>query len=324
MRVGFKALAALSVCLATYSSASAQDYPSRPIRMIVGFSAGGGSDFVARALADTLGKKLGQSVVVENKPGAGGVLATRGVARGTPDGYTLIMGSAAAFVVNPYMMKDVGYDPVEDFTPVASVSRFQYALMGRKGLKVSSVQELIDYARKNPKELTIGSAGVGSNTHLVAVSFMDKAGIELVHVPYKGTAGATNDLQGGNIDLLFDSVPTVKGPIMAGRVKAFATTGSAREPELPNIPTLSEAGVPGFQASNWFAIFGPKGMDAAIVKKLNTAINDSLSDPELQARFKTSGNIPLPGSSSDLSELVKKESAEYRKLIDDTGIRIEE
>lgn len=300
-----------------------QEYPTKPIKIIVGFSAGGGSDLVARILADTLGKKLNQSVIVENKPGAGGVLATKSVAREKPDGYTLIMGSAAAFVINPYLIRDIGYDPINDFTPIGSVARFQYVLMGRDNLAVSTLAQLIDYAKKHPDALNIGSAGIGSNTHLVALSFMAKTGIKLTHVPYKGTAGALNDLQGRNIDLLFDSVPTVTAHVLAGRVKAFGTTGLKRENGLPQLTTLAELGTPDFTASNWFALFGPAGVDSVITNKLNKAINDSLSDPELQRRFEAGGNTPLMGASTDLANLVQQESAMYRKLINDTGIRID-
>jgi tripartite-type tricarboxylate transporter receptor subunit TctC len=308
---------------AAVSGAWAQDYPSRAIRLVVGFSPGGGSDLVARILAKTLGEKLGQAVIVENRPGAGGMLATRGVAKEKADGYTLLLGSAAAFVINPYIQADVGYRPVEDFAPVGAVSRFDYVLMGRKGLPETSLPALIQYAKAHPSGLTIGSAGVGSNTHLVALSFLARSGIQVRHVPYKGTAGALNDLLGGNIDLLFDSVPTVLGQVKSGAVIAFATTGAQRERELPEVRTFEQAGVAGFEASNWFAVFGPRGMDAAVVAKLNGAIQASLKDPALLANFQASGNIPLPGSAADLAALVQKETTEYKALIEGAGIKAE-
>lgn len=324
----FKIVMALALCAAggaarAQDKAPAQDFPNRPVRLVVGFSAGGGSDLVARILARTLGEKLGQAVIVDNRPGAGGLLATRGVAKEKPDGYTLLLGSAAAFVINPYLQSSVGYDPVHDFTPVGAVSRFDYVLLGRKGLPASDLAGLLQYAKAHPNALTIGSAGVGSNTHLVALALLKQSGIELRHVPYKGTAGALNDLMGGNIDVLFDSVPTVTGQVKTGALAAFATTGAQRERELPDVPTFKEAGVPGFQASNWFAVFGPKGMDAAVTAKLNAAMQASLRDPALLDAFAKSGNIPLAGSPADLAALVAKETTQYKSLIDSAHIHLD-
>ena len=233
----------------------------------------------------------------------------------------MLLGSAAAFVINPYIQTNVGYRPVEDFTPVGAVARFNYVLLGRKTLPQPDLQAVIRYARSHPSELTIGSAGVGSNTHLVALDFMTKSGTTMRHVPYKGTAGALNDLLAGNIDLLFDSVPTVTGQVKSGALLAFATTGAARESDLPGVKTFEQAGVSGFTASNWFAVFGPKGMDPAIVKRLNSAVQASLKEPALLGSFRASGNLPLPGSPSDLAMLVKNETAQYRALIKNAGIK---
>lgn len=314
----------LGMCLAFAAMSTAHaEYPDRPITLVVGFSAGGGSDLIARILAQTLSQKLHQSVVVENKPGAGGVLATRKVAREKPDGYTLLLGSAAAFVINPYIQKDIGYDPQHDFAPVSSVARFSYVLLGSNKLPMSSLAQVIAYAKAHPSRLNIGSAGVGSNTHLVAADFMAREGIKLTHVPYKGTAGALGDLIAGNIQLLFDSVPTILPQIRAGKVKAFGSTGETREAELPKLPTIAQSGLKGFHASNWFAVFAPAGTSPAVVKRLNEAINASLDDPALLKRFKASGNTALKGSPQDLARLVRTETASYRKLIENAGIHID-
>ncbi|WP_038853609.1 Bug family tripartite tricarboxylate transporter substrate binding protein [Bordetella petrii] len=316
---------ALVLCVqaAIAPHAAAQDYPDRPVRLVVGFSPGGGSDLVARILAKALGKTLGQAVVVENRPGAGGMIATRAVAAEKPDGYTLLLGSAAAFVINPYLRDDVGYDAVHDFTPVGAVSRFDYVLLGRPGLPAATLADLLAHARAHPGELTIGSAGVGSNTHLVALAFLARGGIELRHVPYKGTAGALNDLLGGNIDLLFDSVPTVMQQVKARAAVSFATTGAAREATLPAVPTFAQAGMDGFEASNWFAVFGPRGLPAAVVERLNAGMARALRDPELLASFEQSGNIALGGSPADLAALVARETRQYKTLIDATGVRLD-
>jgi len=310
-----------AIFLAT--SVQGQDFPSRPVRLIVGFSAGGGSDFVARGIANAMSQKLNQTVIVENKAGAGGMIATRAVAKEAPDGYTLLLGSAAAFVINPLLIEDIGYDPIKSFAPVGSVARFNYALLASPKLPYKSLAEVIQYASNNPGKLNIGSAGVGSNTHLVAVAFTKQASIKLTHVPYKGTTGALTDLMAGNIDLLFDSMPTVTNHIKSGEVKAFATTGNVRETETPNLPTLKEFGQNGFEASNWFAIFAPAGTNPEIVNILNKAINESLKDPALLESFKASGNLPLPGSPQDLANLIARESATYRTLIQESDIKID-
>ena len=320
----YRYLSVLGACLAFAAMPAAHaEYPDHPVTLVVGFSAGGGSDLVARILAQTLSQKLHQSVVVENKPGAGGVLATRKLAREKPDGYTLLLGSAAAFVINPYIQKDIGYDPRHDFVPVAPVARFSYVLLGNNKLPMSTLAQVIAYAKAHPSKLNIGSAGIGSNTHLVAADFMARAGIKLTHVPYKGTAGALSDLMAGNIQLLFDSVPTIMSQIKAGKVKAFGSTGEAREAEFPALPTIEQGGLKGFHASNWFAVFAPAGTSPAVVKRLNDAINASLADPALLERFKASGNTALQGSPADLAHLVRTETDSYRKLITRAGIHID-
>ena len=326
LRYPFFGFALLAMATASAAAQETPAYPSRPVSLIVGFEPGGGSDYVARTLAATLGEKLGQTVVVENRPGSGGVLATRSVTREKADGYTLLLGSAAAFVINPFMMKNVGYDPYTDFTPIGSVASFNYVLLGKKSLPVKTLPALIAYAKQHPAAMNIGSAGVGSNTHLAAVAFMNQAGVSFTHIPYKGTSGALNDLMGGNIDLLFDSVPTTLSQVSAGKLIAFATTGPAREAAHPAIPTVAESAIPGlrrFQASNWFAVFAPKGVDPAIADTLNRAINAALRDPQLLARFKRSGNLPLPGTRQDLSRLVRDQAGMYDTLIRDNAIKIQ-
>ncbi|HYG44417.1 MAG TPA: tripartite tricarboxylate transporter substrate binding protein [Bordetella sp.] len=323
MKLLRRVIAALCIYAVMVPGAHAQAYPDRPVKLVVGFSPGGGSDLVARILARALGEQLGQSVIVENRPGAGGMIATRAVAAEPADGYTLLLGSAAAFVINPYLRHDVGYDPVGDFTPIGAVSRFDYVLLGRPGLPVASLQDLIAYAKAHPGQLTIGSAGVGSNTHLVALSFLSRSGIELRHVPYKGTAGALNDLLGGTIDLLFDSVPTVMQQVKTRAAASFGTTGARRETMLPDVPTFAEAGMPGFEASNWFAVFGPRQLDPKVVRRLNSAMAQALQDPELLASFRQSGNIALGGSPADLAALVARETQQYKALIDATGVRLD-
>ncbi|WP_197513430.1 Bug family tripartite tricarboxylate transporter substrate binding protein [Bordetella bronchialis] len=266
---------------------------------------------------------MGQPFIVENRPGAGGAIAARAAATSAPNGYTLFLGSAATFVINPVLMTDLPYDAEKDFVPVGSVARFEYVLMTRPDLPYRTVADLVAHARQKPGELTIGSAGNGSNTHLAAAAFQRAAGIQLRHIPYKGTTPALTDLAGGNIDLLFDSVPTVLSLVKAGKVKALATTGNAREALLPDLPTVIEAGVPGFTASNWFAVFAPARTPPGIVDRINAAMQKALTGEALRAQLTSTGNVPLPGGPRDLQVLVNEERAAYTRLIRSSGIKIE-
>ncbi|WP_137918055.1 tripartite tricarboxylate transporter substrate binding protein [Hydrogenophaga sp. 2FB] len=311
----------LATGMAPFASTHAQtNWPQRPVRLIVGFAPGGGSDFVARALAQDMGELLGQPLIVDNRPGAGGAIASRAVATADPDGYNLLLGSAANFVINPVLMSNLPYDAEKDFAPVGSVARFGYVLLARKGLPYKSVADVVAHAKQKPGELTIGSAGNGSNTHLAAAAFQRAAGIQLRHIPYKGTTPALTDLAGGTIDLLFDSVPTVLGQVKSGALRALATTGRTRETVLPDLPTMVEAGLPNFSASNWFAVFAPARTPPDVLARMNAAIQKALASDRLRGQFAASGNIPLPGSPQALDQLVKDERVAYAKLIKDSGI----
>lgn len=314
------ALAVASTWPRTFAQAT---WPARPVRLLVGFAPGGGSDFVARALAQEIASPLGQQMLVENRPGAGGTIAARAVASAEPDGYTLLLGSAATFVINPVLMRDLPYDSDADFVAVGGVARFSYLLLARPGFPRKTVADLIAAARQRPGQFTIGSAGNGSNTHLAAAAFQRTAGIELRHIPYKGTSPALTDLAGGTIDLLFDSVPTVLGQVRAGKLTAVASSGARREALFPQVPTIAESGVADFVASNWFAVFAPKSTPAEAVQTLNSAIQKALASARLVEQFARSGNNALPGSSADLKRLVSSERSAYAKLIKESGIRNE-
>lgn len=316
-------LAALALTsLAPVARAQAA-FPDHPPRLLVGFAPGGGSDFIARALAAEIAGPLGQPLIVENRPGAGGAIAARAAASSPPNGYTLFLGSAATFVINPVLMRNLPYDARKDFMPVGSVARFDYVLMARPGLPYKALADLIAHAKQKPGELTIGSAGNGSNTHLAAAAFQQAAGIRLRHIPYKGTTPALTDLAGNNIDLLFDSVPTVLSLVKSGKVTGLATTGTTREALLPDLPTVIEGGVPGFTASNWFAVFAPARTRPEVVSAINAAMRKALTGEALRAQLISTGNVPLPGSPQDLQALVDEERASYTRLIQSSGIKIE-
>ncbi|MET4576976.1 Bug family tripartite tricarboxylate transporter substrate binding protein [Ottowia thiooxydans] len=305
-----------------FVSAHAQTYPDRPIKLVVAFAAGGASDALARSVAQEASQKLGQSIVVENIAGAGGSVAARTVVRAPADGYTLILGSPGSMIINPLLQPNLPYDP-QQFTPVSSLARISYALMIRQGLGAKNVSELVALSNSKPQGLTVGSAGTGSNTHLVAMAFMASTGAKVHHIPYKGTAPALNDLMAGNIDMLFDSVPVVIPQLQNSRVIVLAVTGAQRETAMQQVPTIAESGWPNFTANNWFGIFAPPKTPASVVEKLNQALNASLQDPRLRSRLQANGNRPAGGSPSELNKLVQDERASYQTLIKSSNISLE-
>ena len=316
---------AAAICaglLGMAGAVQAQGYPERPVKLVVAFAAGGASDALARMVAQEAARPLGQPMVVDNLAGGGGTLAARSVARAAPDGYTIMLGSPGSMIINPLLQPGLPYDP-EAFVPVGSLARISYALMVRQGLGAGTVEQLVKLSRERPDGLTVGSAGMGSNTHLVAMSFMASTGARLRHVPYKGTAPAMNDLMAGNIDLLFDSVPVVIPHAQGRKVQVLAVTGAQREPVLPRVPTVAESGWPRFAANNWFGIFAPPGTPPAVVQKLNQAFNTALADPGLRQRLQAGGNRPVGGTPDELRQWVQGERASYRALIKSAGISLE-
>ena len=307
---------------ASLNSASASDYPVRPIKLVVGFSAGGTSDLIARIVSEPLQKRLGQTVIVENRPGGGGTLATRAVAQSNADGYTLIIGSAASFVINPHLLK-VGYDPLQDFTPIAPLVKLNYVVLVNADRTISDLKALVAKAKSAPNTLVYGSAGMGSSAHLATAAFAAKAGMEVRHVPYKGAADALRDLSGGHIDFLFEAIPTGAPSVKSNRVIPLATTGHQRAPQFPDLPTVSELGYPGYESGNWFAIFAPAGVKPEIAERLNKEVNAVLKDPEVARRLTEAGSVVLSGSTNDLSKQMKQDFAAYKELIDTLQIKLE-
>ena len=259
---------AVGLGLAVLAAASHAAYPDKPIKMILGFAPGGGSDILLRTIAPALGDALGQPIVVEYQPGAGGNLAMSAVARAAPDGYTLLMGSPG-LATNSSLYSHLGFDPLRDFVPVAMVGSVQNVLLVRPTLPVNSVAELIAYAKKNPGKLNYASPGAGTSLHLAAELFKVNAGIEMVHVPYKGGGQALTDLMGGQVDLMFNVLPSAMPQIKAGTVKALAVTGEQRAASLPDLPTMIEAGVPGYTAITWNGIIAPAGTPREIGNQVN-------------------------------------------------------
>lgn len=304
-------------------AANAQDsFPSRPIKLVVPYSAGGPADMLARTVADKLGPRLGQPVLVENKPGAGGHLGGELVARAPADGYTLMLGTIAHNgAVKLY--KNLRYDPTKELQPVILIAESPSVLLVKDALPVKSVSDLLALARSQPGKLSYGSAGNGSAMHMAAELFRYMSKIDYVHVPYRGGAPAMADLLGGQIDMLFDSLGTAHAQIKTGKVRALAVTSTTRNPSLPDVPTVAEAGVPGFDSVPWYTISAASGVSAAIVEKLNTEINAVLKAPDLLERWAPLGVQPLGGSVADAVKRNETETAKWSAVITAANIRIE-
>ncbi|ADP18745.1 extra-cytoplasmic solute receptor family protein 146 [Achromobacter xylosoxidans A8] len=303
-------------------AAQAASYPDKPIKLIVGFAPGGASDTLARLVAQQASTRLGQQIIVENQAGAGGSLAARTLARAEANGYTVMLGSPGSMIINPILQPKLAYDP-RKFTPISPLARISYALMVRQNLEADSVAQLVELSKSTPHGLTVGSAGIGSNTHLVAMSFVVGTGAQLRHIPYKGTAPAMADLMAGNIDVLFDSVPVVLPQVQSGKIRILAVTGASRETLFPDVPTIADSGWPSFTANNWFGIFAPPDTPAPVVHKLNEAFTATLQDESVRANLESSGNRPAPGTPQDLAKLVETERRDYENTIKQTHISLQ-
>jgi tripartite-type tricarboxylate transporter receptor subunit TctC len=319
-RHAFLSLAASAVFIPARSSvAGADSYPSRPIHLIVGFPPGGGVDIVARLVAQWLSQHLGQQVIVDNKPGAGGNIATAIVARSAPDGYTLTyVGTVAA--INPAFYKNPGFDFIRDIAPVAGLMRVPMVLEVTPALPVTTVPALIAYAKANPGKLNMASSGIGTAGHVAGELFQMMTGVKLLHVPYRGETPALNDLIAGRVQVTFNPLPASIGFLKAGKLRALAMTTTTRSQIFPDVPCVDDF-VPGYEASVWYGIGAPKQTPAAIVERLNKQINGALADPTIHSRLAALGGMELPGSPSAFGELIAKETAKWAKVVKFAGIQ---
>lgn len=307
--------------LACSFSFAQQAFPNKPIKIIVPYSAGGPADLLARTLGDKMGQKLSQPIIIENKPGAGGHTGGEQVARSAADGYTLMLGTIAHNGASK-LYKGLRYDPTKDITPVSLIAEAPSVLIVNSNSSIKSVADLIDFAKKNPNKLTYGSAGEGSAMHMAAELFKDMAKVELVHVPYRGGAPAMADLLGGQIDLIFESLGTAHPHLKGGKVKALAVTSPERTASLPDIPTVSESGVPGYASVPWYTISAPKGTPNEIVNKLNAEINETLKSDDLRVRWNGLGILPIGGSIQDANARNEIETKKWNKIIESLGIQV--
>jgi tripartite-type tricarboxylate transporter receptor subunit TctC len=298
-----------------------QDYPARPIRIVVPFSAGAGvTDIMARLVGQHLSANLGQQIVIDNRPGGGGIPGTEIVSRTTPDGYTFLMTNVA-LAVNPYLYSKLPYDAVKDFIPVTQVNSAPLMLVVHPSVAAKTVQELVAYARSNPGKLNYGSGGVGSTPHLAGELFKSIAGIEALHVPYKGGAPALSDLVGGQLSFMIENVPGTMPFVKAGKLRALAITSAKRSALEPALPTMAESGVPGYEVIGWNGLVAVKGTSPAIVKKLYTEVARVLRAPEVTQRLKALGAEAVGNTPEEFGAFIKAEMARWGKIIKEKGIR---
>ncbi len=308
---------------ALVATAQAQDFPTRPIKMVIAFPAGGPTDFVGRLLADKLKAVLGQPVIIENKAGANGAIGADAAARSTPDGYTLFLTTVGAVAITPNLRTDLPYDTLRDFAPISLVVNNTTVLVVRPDLPVSSAKDLAAMAKAKPNTYAFASTGVGSMPHLALELFQTAAGVKFVHVPYRGAAPALTDLLGGQVTALFADAPVLMSQIEGGKLKPLGAASGRRNPMLPNVPTLAEQGFADTQADNWYGLLAPAKTPPAVIAKLNQAVRTALSDADVRDKLIKSGAVPAPTSPAEFGELLKGELARWGKIIREKGIKEE-
>src|SRR5882672_7373173 len=317
---GAFALAA-AVTLGVSPVALAQQYPAKPVRIVVPFAPGGGSDFIARFMAQRLTETLGSQVIVENKPGAGGVLGIEAGIKSAPDGYTLTL-IASSYTVNPAIYK-LSFDPLNDITPIIQMSQGPLLVVVRPALPVKTVRELIALAKSKPGQINFASSGQGSVIHLATELFDSMAGINMNHIPYKGTGPALTDTIGGQTDIFFSSTATAMPHVQAGKLRAIAVTTAKRIPVLPNVPTVAESGVPGYDVTLWHGLIGPKGMPRPVVERINGEVTKALVAKETAVQLQNDGVAPAGGTPEQFLAQIKKEIEVWRKVAADASVKVE-
>ena len=322
MKIRYCSIAALAA-LAFAAPLHAQTYPSKPIRLVITYPPGGNTDLVGRALGTKMSESIGQQVVIDNRGGAGGVLGTLITAQAAPDGYTMMLGTSAGMVCNPLLSRKLAYDPVRDFAPVSMVVIVPQLLVVNPQLPVKNVRELIALAKAKPGYLSAGSSGVGTPNHLGTELLKWLAGVDIVHVPYKGGGPAIVDLLGGQIQMAFSSVPAVLPHIRTGKLVALGVGSGKRTPALPNVPTIAEAGVAGYEYTTWYGIFAPVKTPRPLIAKLNAEIVKAVESPDIKDRFLALGGDPEPGTPEALRDYMSNESAKWAKIIKAGNIRVD-
>jgi len=322
MRQPIAACSAIILCFAC-QAASAQSYPVKPIRLIVPYPPGGPTDLVGRSMAQKMGEALGQTIVVENRAGAASAVGTEVAARSAGDGYTLLLGTSAGFCINPALGTKLPYDPERDFAPISLLVINPQILVVHPSLPVTSVKSLVALAKSRPGQINYASVGNASPQHLGMEMLKSMTGISMVHVPYKGTAPAVTDILAGNVSLMFNSMPSVLPQANAGKLRGIAVGSARRSPAAPDIPTVAESGVPGFEYVTWYGLFAPAGTPRDIVGRLNALVVKALADPEISKRFSTQGAEPMSNSPEQLMQYRRAEFERWRKLIAELKLKVE-
>ena len=318
-----RAALVLALTAAAWHAAQAQDkYPSRPVTIIVPQAAGGANDTIARVIAQKLTEQTGQTFVVDNRPGAGGNIGTAAAAKSKPDGYTLMITADSAMVINPSLYKSTGFDPQKDFEPVGTVATAGYVLVANPGFPAKNVSELIALAKQQPRKINIGSAGNGTLNHLIGEMLGKQAGIELIHVPYKGAAAAVTDLIAGQVQVSVQSLPSSIAHIRAGKIKVLGVVNPKRVPALPDAPTIGET-LQGFGATPWYGVFAPAGTPRSVVQQLNAEINKALDAKDVQEKLAGAGTEPYKGTPEQLATIVREDLPRWARIVKESGASID-
>jgi tripartite-type tricarboxylate transporter receptor subunit TctC len=315
-------VAAAALCLSA-SLSHAQNFPNRPITLVIPFAPGGSTSIVGRGVADKMGELLGEKVVVDNRPGAGGTVGTKAVAKSDPDGYTLLLGYTGTLAIGPSLYKNPGYDPRKDFAPIGLIGNAPNSLVVNPSFPAKTVAELIAYAKANPGKVNFGSAGAGTASHITGEYFARAAGITLVHIPYKGTGPALTDLLGGHIPMAFAPVPASHANVAAGKLRALAVTSTTRSGLMPEVPTIAESGLAGFDASLYYGLVAPAGTPRPVIDKLNKALHDALASDEVKKQLGNDGTEITPGTPEDYAAFIDKDEKKWAGLVKQSGVEQE-
>jgi tripartite-type tricarboxylate transporter receptor subunit TctC len=306
-------------CAPLAAQAQAQAFPTKALTMVVPFSPGGTTDILARVVGQFMSKDLGQPVIVDNRPGAGGNIGAQMVARAAPDGYTLLMGTVGTHAINQSLYKKLAFDPIKDFAPVSRVALVPNLLVANPSQPYKTVKELIAYAKANPGKVSFASSGSGTSIHLSGEMFQQMAKVDMQHIPYKGSAPALTDLLGGQTAIMFDNMPSVIGHVRAGKLRPIAVTTPQRSPALPDVPTIAESGVPGYSATSWFGILVPAGTPGPVVARLNASILKALADPEVKKKLAEQGAEPHGEKPEQFAEFIRSETAKWGQTVKVSG-----
>ena len=315
--------AALGLLAALPAAAWAQAYPSKPLTMVVPFSAGGTTDILARIVGKAMEAELGQPIVIDNKAGAGGNIGAQAAARAKADGYTLFMGTVGTHAINEALYAKLPYSPLGDFAPLSRVAMVPNLLVAHPTRPYKTVKELVEHARANPGKVNFGSSGNGSSIHLSGELFKSLAKVDMVHVPYKGSAPAVADLLGGQIDIMFDNMPSAMPHVKAGKLRPIAVTTAKRYPELPDVPTIAEAGVPGYEATSWFGLFTSRQAPPEVVARLNAALVKVLAKPEVIKQMAEQGAVAHPEKPAQFEAFIKAEAAKWGPVVKASGAKVD-